>query len=114
MSVDKYSRDLALAYEGPVQHATGAGNLAMDANDLVVMANPPASGVMTITLPSVFAARGRTYSIISVTNATGTISVVGKGDELVAYTSGSLTAANDYVLLYSDGVRWYELAELTT
>lgn len=116
MSVNKHYRELALAYEGPVQHGAGDGNLTLGPNDVCALVEAPTSGTTTVTLPNIFDARGRIYSVIASTNDTGVISVVGDGSEFngSGYTSGNLTDAKDFVLLYSDGVMWHELAELTT
>ena len=107
-------RELSRDYGGPVAHGAGDGDLTLTPRDFVALVVPPTSGTTTVTLPNVFDARGMVYSIYSNGDDTGVISVVGAGDELNAYTSSNLTADTDFVLLFSDGVGWYELAVQAT
>jgi hypothetical protein len=73
-----------------------------------------------ITLPPVQEAAGNIYTIRTV-DATGDgVDVIAKGDQLHAQTEGSTTinlgaavaidAANDFLVVYSDGLAWYVLA----
>lgn len=69
-----------------------------------------------IILPPVSQAVGRVYIIHAINDAVGTITVKSRSDDNSGspYASGALTAAGDYVILISDGRRWFELAEVTT
>lgn len=59
----------------------------------------------TITLPFVSDARGRTFSITAPDGGTNTVTVQDN-DESVDWSNRSLDAANDQLILMSDGRRW--------
>ncbi len=63
------------------------------------------SGTHTITLPGAEEASERTFIIYALDNDTGTVTVVSP--EPSATLSRVLTAADDYVICYSSGYRWY-------
>lgn len=77
-------------------------------------------GTITITLPNVVEAMGRIYSIFAVAianagaGAAGTVVVTSDGDDDGFEGDYTLTAADDRVVLYSDGFAWHALAETTT
>ena len=71
------------------------------------------AGTYVITLPSVVEAAGKIYSIRSRVGSSS-VTVADSDEGSVDYTSNALTAIDDYVLLYSDGLCWYELKETTT
>lgn len=83
-------------------------------HERVVLATPPSSSSYTITLPPVDQCAGMVYTIRSTSNDTGTIVVADQDETPAPYTSGNLTTTDDYVVVYSDGYQWYELAETTT
>lgn len=67
----------------------------------------PSTGAYTITLPRVEQARGRFYAIFA-TDADGTNAItVQDQDESQDWSDITLNGANDGVLLYSDGQKWW-------
>lgn len=97
-----------------VAHGAGDGDLTLTADQVNARVVPPASGTTTVTLPAVALARGRFYSVVSNGVDTGTIEVVGAGDEADAYAPAALTADEDIIIAYSDGVNWYTVLDVTT
>jgi len=67
----------------------------------------------TITLPSISEAAGKLYSIKLITDSgVNTVTVEDQSDSYDFAEGGAfiLTAATDFVLLYSDGFKWYTLS----
>ena len=85
-----------------------AASYQMTTRDYVV--RPSASAAITITLPPVSEARGRFYTILArAATRTNTITITSKGDaehggDIILYVTG------EKVLLYSDGLAWYNLS----
>jgi hypothetical protein len=76
----------------------------MTVQDQVV--RPSASSAIVITLPPVADAKGKFYSIYArLASGSNTITIAHKSDS-EGWTNITLDAANEGVLLYSDGVRW--------
>ncbi len=67
----------------------------------------------TITLPPVSECAGRLYSFIVTIANSKTITLAHHGDS-VNWTNLAFTATNDRALLYSDGLMWYVLIDVTT
>ncbi len=90
--------------------------VVMDLHDervLVDLSSLGATDTATLTLPSVVAARGKIYSIrmtAAVGAAGGALTIQDAGDADVSYSEASLDAANDRVVLYSDGYLWHVLS----
>lgn len=83
---------------------------SMLANQLIVkVANTAA---VTITLPGVAAAKGRTYSITKTTADAHTVTVVGAGDEAVTFSNISLEDEDQTLIVFSDGTQWFEILAL--
>ena len=96
-----------------VLHVTAAVSLTPD--DQVVQATPPTSSTYIISMPPVCKCKGRIYTIVSVSNDTGTITVDDLGDALPGLGSGIvLTTTNDAVVLYSNGIGWFVIHEIST
>lgn len=62
----------------------------------------------TITLPPVADCNGSIYVLRAVGAGASTVTVVDKGDSLVA-VSDTLNAANEAMIVYSDGEMWHFL-----
>jgi hypothetical protein len=62
----------------------------------------------TLTLPPVCAAKGRSYAIRTVD--TGGHTTIQDQDDSLEWTDLVTDADNEYVLLYSDGRQWFNLA----
>ena len=72
------------------------------------------AGSVTITLPNVLEAIGKFFSIYC-TDLTGPATVtVQDNNESLGWSDMSLTADADHVLLYSDGIQWNKLVDVTT
>jgi hypothetical protein len=72
-----------------------------------------------ITLPPIGECEGRGFYVIKrMLAAGGAFGPTVKSKESDAggtlYTSGELTALADFLILWTDGMRWYEIKELTT
>lgn len=98
----------SLTQGGKVVFATE--DLTMDINDRLVRATVSAASI-TVTLPSVReAAFVGIYIIHLVDTSNGkTVTVADKGDD-AGLTDITLDTDNDYVVLFSDGYVWRELA----
>jgi len=69
-----------------------------------------ASGAYTITLPSVAEAKGRLYSIVCRSaDGSNTVTIADKGDS-EDWSDIVLDASHEVVILYSDGLKWDEVA----
>jgi hypothetical protein len=87
-------------------------SIQMTTSDYVV--RPSASSAITVTLPPVAEAKGRFYSIFArLASGANTITIHDKHDS-EGYTNIVLDAANEGVLLYSDGIRWITCLVLST
>lgn len=95
-------REVVDKYVNPV------ASYQMTTRDYVVRPNS-AAGAMTITLPSVSEARGRTYSILARSaDGTKTITITDKNDS-ESFTDLVMKLTADRLVLYSDGLAWFEL-----
>lgn len=63
-------------------------------------------GTYTVTLPPVTEAAGNFYSIYAPNGVSGTITLADQSDSRDWQGPYSLAAADDFILLYSDGMRW--------
>jgi hypothetical protein len=82
---------------------------SMSVLDQVVLVSTSSGNNITITLPSVLAARGRIYTFRLIASAsTETLTVQDLNDD-AAFTSLNTTTAADTLVLYSDGFKWLEL-----
>jgi hypothetical protein len=70
------------------------------------------AGACAVTLPDVCEAAGKHYSISLVTDG-GNLTVQDQDDSR-DWSDITLTAANDYVLLFCDGRKWFSLDEEST
>lgn len=97
------------------RHGAADGNRTLTNVETVLLLELPATGLTTtITLPNVSECAGKIFSILVVVDGAGVGVVTGVNAYGTAYTSANLTALGDYVLIYSDGVKFHELKELTT
>ncbi len=71
-----------------------------------------ADGTFTCYLPSVGEAKGKFYSITLVDDG-GNVTVADQ-DDSYDWSDQSLTADDDGVLLYSDGMKWWVVVDNTT
>jgi len=110
MEIGDYRVSGTLSQSGGVVFLT-ATTLSMDINDLVVKVTTTDSAADTvITLPSVVAAKGRIFAIsLDTIGDDETCTVQDLADD-AGYTDAVLDTADDYVILYSNGYRWFELA----
>ena len=91
-------------------------NLTMTVRDQVVRVSAsPATGALTVTLPSVVQARGMFFSIVARdADGTNTITVEDKANDS-EYWNGDFTlnGGGDKLLMYSDGITWHEISDLS-
>jgi|GEM_PF-4910379 hypothetical protein len=66
------------------------------------------ASAVTLTLPKVAEAIGKFYCILLRSTSGGAVTVTHGGDS-EDWTDQTLTLANDYVFLYSDGMKWIVL-----
>lgn len=88
-----------------------AASIEMATRDYVV--RPSAvTAPMIIVLPSVAEAKGRFYSIVArKASVTNTITITHK-DDSECWIDIVLTGKCDGLLLYSDGLKWFQLAQI--
>lgn len=86
-------------------------DLTMNVYDLVVEADV-SGGSITITLPPVAEARGKIYSIELLDADSGECTVTDAGDDS-KWTDVVLGDDDDYLILFSNGTRWFELSEMS-
>jgi hypothetical protein len=84
---------------------------SMSVRDYVVRADST-GGAFTITLPSVNECAGRLYAIHFSTD--GGDVTIADNDESEDWSDLTMTAANDGVVLYSDGRKWWPLHSTLT
>lgn len=68
------------------------------------------SSAVTITLPNAAEFAGRMISIIAPDGGTNAVTVTDRDGSLDFQGDYSLNAADDGTLLYSDGLKWWEVA----
>ena len=84
----------------------------LEVYEQVIYCNNTAAS-FTITLPPIMEAAGRLYSIKLITDSgVNTVTIADQSDSYDFAESGDLilTAATDFILLYSDGFKWYTLS----
>jgi hypothetical protein len=87
---------------------------ALAVSDQVVLAYATAGADVVITLPNVSEAAGLIYSIYCKdVTAPQTITIQDQ-DESLGWADMVMTADNDRVVLYSDGISWAKLVDITT
>jgi hypothetical protein len=84
----------------------------LTAQQQVVEYDTDVGGACAVTLPPVIEAMGKMYSISLVEDG-GDLTVQDQDDSR-DWTDIVLTADDDYVLLYSDGRKWFSLDEQST
>jgi hypothetical protein len=90
---------------------------SLAAYERLVAVNTGAAGDYIITLPPMADCVGRGFYVIKVTThgaSDVTVESPEKDGGGKLYTSGKLTALADFLILWTDGERWYEIKELTT
>ncbi len=68
------------------------------------------SGSITITLPPVVEARGKIYTLWCIDADSNDMTITDYGDATL-WTDIVLGDDNDYLVLFSNGERWFELSE---
>jgi len=109
--------DRRTAHAGPLYIAAGTDNHTTNltvAQQDVILALPASGKTETINLPPPNETRGMFFSITVQTDGDGVGVLQDQNEGDPAYTSGNLTAADDHVVVYSNGMRYIEVAELTT
>jgi hypothetical protein len=86
---------------------------AMKVWDQILHITANSGTAITITLPSVAEAKGKFYSIVMLLSNTGDATVTDLEND-AAFADMVLTATADRVLVYSDGIQWWLLFDLTT
>jgi hypothetical protein len=85
---------------------------ALTVRDQVVRVTAGA-GNFAVTLPNVSEAAGLIFSLYLVATGGGQVTVQDN-DESEGWADMVMTAANDMVLLYSDGITWFKIVDITT
>lgn len=112
-------RALDLVNNDVLKVVTAVKTLDLGDTDVLVVIPDGTASHYVVTLPPTSAWKGQ-YIFVNCrhvaggTYSDGYVVVVGKGDEAIAYTSGHLTAVNDFLLLYSTGTHVLEIKEQTT
>ena len=102
------SRQLRLVEENPPSYALVPKTAAyqMQPRDSLIKTDST-NGGFVVTLPSVVESAGGTYVIKNIAG-TGPITVVDKGDAVIAVSQATILVTATAALVYmSDGERWY-------
>lgn len=86
---------------------------ALTIRDQVNIVSAASATAITVTLPPVSEARGLFFSFYMKLSNTGDCTVQDQDDSL-GWSDAVMTATDDYLLLYSDGLRWWKVCDLTT
>lgn len=108
LDIGDFNESNALSQNVKVVFATE--DLTMDVNDRLVRATVSAASI-TVTLPSVREAAFVGIYVVHLVDTSNakTVTVADKGDD-AGLTDITLDTDNDYVVLFSDGYVWRELA----
>ncbi len=114
MAASKNPAELTTAVRDDVANVVVTAAVALADRQIFVEASI-VSGNYLIQLPSVSAMKGKTVTVHAVTVSAGNIYVVAKGESSSGGADGDdalmpsidLDTTNDFVVLYSDGSRWY-------
>lgn len=93
---------------------TAGGTTYLTPNETHVLVTPPSTSTHTVYLPPVSEAMGQIYVIETPTNASGTVTVATRSDCVNQASLGTLTAANDRLVLLNTGRRFIILEDVTT
>lgn len=89
------------------KHKFISEDTSLGVNDQVVVADS-SSNTITITLPPVALAAGRTYFIHAESGNTNAVTVTDKGSDSRNFEGDyTLNSANDRMALKSDGMKWW-------
>jgi hypothetical protein len=94
---------------------TGTHNIGL--TDDVTLINLPAkaAGELTVNLPNVSEARGRTYSIyVIAAGGEAALATVTAGDDAAIAFTQALNAVDERVVMYSDGYAWHPLINVNS
>jgi hypothetical protein len=72
------------------------------------------AGALTLTLPNVTEMMGKFVAIHCKDLTAPSTVVVQDNDESLGWSDMTLTADNDCALLYSDGLKWWKVVDVTT
>jgi hypothetical protein len=112
MNKDNTGYDNALALPRCIS-VDATRTLTVD-NELVDATTTAAGAAITLTLPSVAESRDKEVMVRFIAkNTTKTVTVVSGSDSWIAI-SAVLSAANDYVVLKSNGRTWYIVSSKLT
>lgn len=112
MSMERDARaGTTLPNEKKIVAKSASATLA--AYEQVVQATPNNSADITMTLPPVAEMAGKFVSVYSTANASHNV-VVQDQDDSLGWSDMTLTTAADMVLLYSNGITWFKLVDVTT
>ena len=113
MDANQFADDMsvqALDKVTPIVSALGTTTLIMDVLDQVVLVTTGDGYALTITLPSVAAAKGRFYSLRMVARGGTSDATIQDKNNDAGMADITFNLAADQVLLYSDGYKWHTLA----
>lgn len=108
---DRLFEEKAFRSDKAVTRVTAATTLKSHQRNVLITL--PSSSSYVITLPPVTECFGIYVFFVDIDGA-GTASVADSDEALVDYTSGNLTAQGDFLILFCNGLQWFELKELTT
>ena len=91
-----------------INNTAASGAHTLEVYQTEVYIDNDSSYTETLTLPSVAAAKGRSYAIRTVD--TGGHTTIQDQDDSLEWTNQVTNADNEYTLLYSDGRQWFTLS----
>ena len=112
MDSNQFADDKGVAASSKVVTLVSAAGVithVMTVLEQVVLISTASGYAMTITLPSVVAAKGRIYTFRLIASGSSENAVVQDLNDDAAFTTLNTTTAADTLVLYSDGFKWLEL-----
>ena len=96
-----------------VSGASGGTSYTLKVYEQTVLCYATA-GSLTLTLPNVLEAVGRLFSIYCKDLTSPNTVKVQDNNESLGWNDATLTADKDHILLYSDGLQWNLIIDITT
>lgn len=108
---DRIGLEQAIPTIRKITQGSGETAYSIAVGDQVVHVTTVADeGAITLTLPSVAMAAGKIYSIMLITLGDDEVITIADNDDSVDWADiTNMDAANDSVVLYSDGYKWHVL-----
>jgi len=105
--------EIVAASEDYLGNTMSDGSYYLRTQDIAVHVTNAVTGDYTIYLPNVSEAKGEPYAIRTTLSSTGDVIVDESDESIDTDLPKTLGDTLDYILLYSDGAKWYILSSDT-